>query len=162
MLKNAVLSFYQAGHRRQAQKIYNQLRKLYPLDEFKAPLVVFARNRLREELRTIGVNNAKEIILTMLRESYFRYAMRDDDEAAGLENMAEEAYDIYYKSIEPEERIALPDFKLLRYLALIDFLNDQQYPPDLRRNLLGRIKIERSGLFEQLMQQEEEMLKKLK
>ena len=162
MLKNAVLSFYQAGHRRQAQKIYNQLRKLYPLDEFKVPLVVFARNRLREELRTIGVNNAKEIILTMLRESYFRYAMRDDDEAAGLENMAEEAYDIYYKSIEPEERIALPDFKLLRYLALIDFLNDQQYPPDLRRNLLGRIKIERSGLFEQLMQQEEEMLKKLK
>ncbi len=162
MLKNAVLSFYQAGHRRQAQKIYNQLRKLYLLDEFKAPLVVFARNRLREELRTIGVNNAKEIILTMLREYYFRYAMRDDDEAAGLENMAEEAYDIYYKSIEPEERIALPDFKLLRYLALIDFLNDQQYPPDLRRNLLGRIKIERSGLFEQLMQQEEEMLKKLK
>ncbi len=163
MLKNAVLSFYQAGHRRQAQKIYNQLRKLYPLDEFKDPdVVAFARNRLREELRTIGVNNAKEIILMMLRESYFRYAMRDDDEAAGLENMAKEAYDLYYKSIDPEERIALPDFKLLRYLALIDFLNDQQYPPDLRRNLLGRIKIERSGLFEQLMQQEEEMLKKLK
>ncbi len=161
MLKNAVFSFYQAGHRRQAQKIYNQLRKLYPLDEFKVPLVVFARNRLREELRTIGVNNAKEIVQMMLRESYFRYAMRDDDEAAGLENMAEEAYEIYYKSIEPEARIALPDFKLLRYLALIDFLNDQQYPPDLRRNLLGRIKIERPGLFEQLMQQEE-MLKKLK
>jgi hypothetical protein len=97
----------------------------------------------------------------MLRESYFRYAMRDDDEAAGLENMAEEAYDLYYKSIDPEERIALPDFKLLRYLALIDFLSDQQYPPNLRRNLHGRIKIERPDLFEQLMQQEE-MLRKLK
>ena len=162
MLKNAVLSFYQAGHRRQARKIYNQLRKLYPLDEFKDPdVVVFARNRLREELRTIGVNDAKEIILMMLRESYFRYAMRDDDEAAGLENMAEEAYDLYYKSIDPEKRIALPDFKLLRYLALIDFLSDQQYPPNLRRNLHGRIKIERPDLFEQLMQQEE-MLRKLK
>ncbi len=163
MLKNAVLSFYQAGHRRQAQKIYNQLRKLYPLDEFKDPdVVVFARNRLREELRTIGVNNAKEIILMMLRESYFRYAMRDDDEAAGLENMAKEAYDIYYKSIDPEARIALPDFKLLRYLALFDFLNDQQYPRNFRRNLLGRIKIEKPDLFEQLMQQEQEILKKLK
>ena len=162
MLKNAVLSFYQAGHRRQAQKIYNQLRKLYPRDEFKVPLVVFARNRLREELRTIGVNNAKEIVQMMLRESYFRYAMRDDDEAAGLENMAKEAYDLYYKSIDPEARIALPDFKLLRYLALIDFLNDQQYPPNLRRNLLGRVKIERPGLFEQLVRQEEEVLKKIK
>jgi len=163
MLKNAVLSFYQAGHRRQAQKIYNQLRKLYPLDEFKDPdVVVFARNRFREELRSIDVNNAKEMIQMMLRESYFRYAMRDDNEAAGLENMAKEAYDLYYKLIDPEARIALPDFKLLRYLALIDFLNDQQYPPNLRRNLLGRMKIERPKLFEQLMRQEEEMLKKLK
>jgi len=162
MLKNAVLSFYQAGHRRHAQKIYNQLRKLYPLDEFKVPLVVFARNRLREELQSIGVDNAKEIVQMMLRESYFRYAMRDDDEAAGLENMAKEAYDLY-QSIDREVRIALPDdFKLLRYLALFDFLNDQQYPRNFRRNLLGRIKIEKPDLFEQLMQQEEEILKKLK
>ena len=162
MLKNAVLSFYQAGHRRQAQEIYKQLRKLYPLDDFKVPLVVFARRRFLEELQSIGVNDAKEMILLMLRESYFRYAMRDDDEAAGLENMAKEAYDLYNKSIDPEERIALPDFKLLRYLALFDFLNDQQYPPDLRRNLLGRIKIEKPDLFEQLMGQEQEILKKLK
>jgi hypothetical protein len=162
MLKNAVLSFYQAGHRRHAQKIYNQLRKLYPLDEFKVPLVVFARNRLREELQSIGVDNAKEIVQMMLRESYFRYAMRDDDEAAGLENMAKEAYDLY-QSIDREVRIALPDdFKLLRYLALFDFLNDQQYPRNFRRSLLGRIKIEKPDLFEQLMQQEEEILKKLK
>jgi hypothetical protein len=162
MLKNAVLSFYQAGHRRHAQKIYNQLRKLYPLDEFKVPLVVFARNRLREELQSIGLDNAKEIVQMMLRESYFRYAMRDDDEAAGLENMAKEAYDLY-QSIDREVRIALPDdFKLLRYLALFDFLNDQQYPRNFRRNLLGRIKIEKPDLFEQLMQQEEEILKKLK
>jgi len=162
MLKNAVLSFYQAGHRRHAQKIYNQLRKLYPLDEFKVSLVVFARNRLREELQSIGVDNAKEIVQMMLRESYFRYAMRDDDEAAGLENMAKEAYDLY-QSIGTEVRIALPDdFKLLRYLALFDFLNDQQYPRNFRRNLLGRIKIEKPDLFEQLMQQEEEILKKLK
>jgi len=162
MLKNAVLSFYQAGHRRQAQEIYKQLRKLYPLDDFKVPLVVFARRRFLEELQNMGVNDAKEMILLMLRESYFRYAMRDDDEAAGLENMAKEAYDLYDKSIDPEKRIALPDFKLLRYLALFDFLNDQQYPPDLRRNLLGRIKIEKPDLFEQLMGQEQEILKKLK
>jgi hypothetical protein len=166
MLKNAVLSFYQAGHRSQAQKIYNQLRKLYPLDEFKVPdVVVYARNRLREELRNINVNDAKEIILMMLQEAYFRYAMRDDDEAAGLEKMAKDTYDLYNKEIDPEERIALPDFKLLRYLALVAFMNDRLYPPNVGRNLLGRIKIERPDLYEQLIQrerQEEEQLKKIK
>ncbi|MHC4633455.1 MAG: hypothetical protein ACYS9C_19590, partial [Planctomycetota bacterium] len=68
MLKNAVLSFYQAGsyeedpHRRQAQKIYEQLRQLYPLKEFKVPLVVYLKNRLDEELETLGIFNAREII----------------------------------------------------------------------------------------------------
>ncbi|MBA7700771.1 hypothetical protein ES703_109495 [subsurface metagenome] len=161
MLKNAVLSFYQAGHRRQAQKIYNQLRKLYPADEFKAPLVVFARNRLREELRSLGITNAREIVQMLLRESYFLYAIRDDDEAAGRENLAQEAYDHYQSMYSDEERIDLPDFKLLRYLALYDFLDDWQYPPDLRRNLLGRIRVERPELFKQLQQQEEKLMKQL-
>ena len=61
-----------------------------------------------------------------------------------------------------EERIDLPDFKLLRYFALLDFFNDRRYPPNLRRNLLGRIKVERPGLAEQLEQQEEMMLKQLR
>ncbi|GAG59502.1 unnamed protein product [marine sediment metagenome] len=162
MLKNAALSFYQAGHRRQAQKIYNQLRKLYPLEEFKVPLVIFLKNRLMEELRDIGLNNAKEIVVMMVRESYFRYAMHDDDEATGGEKMAQEAYDHYQSMYADENRIDLPDFKLLKYFALYDFLNDQQYPPDLRRNLLGRIKVERPELFEQLAQQEEKLLKQSK
>ncbi|MFB0551903.1 MAG: hypothetical protein ACETWQ_01210, partial [Phycisphaerae bacterium] len=40
MLTNALLSFYQSGHKSHAQKIYNQLRELYPLEKFKVPLVV--------------------------------------------------------------------------------------------------------------------------
>jgi len=177
MLKNAVLSFYQAGHRRQAQKIYNQLRKLYPLDEFKVPLVVFARNRLREELRSIGVNDAKEMIQMMLRESYFRYAMRDDDEAFGGEKLAKEVYDHYNSLHSEESRIDLPKFPRLRYLALIDFLDDWQYTPTLRLNLLARIEIESPDDLaeelkpwkeqleqrkEQLRQQKQEMLEELK
>ncbi|GAH03799.1 unnamed protein product, partial [marine sediment metagenome] len=59
-------------------------------------------------------------------------------------------------------RIDLPDFKLSRYLALHDFLNDQQYPLNLRLNLLGRIRIERPKLAEQLKQQEEKLLKQSK
>jgi hypothetical protein len=159
MLKNAIFSFYQASHIRQAEKMLKQLRQLHPSDDFKVPLVIFVRNRLREELEFIGLTNAKEIVQMMLRESYFRYALRDDDEAFGREKMAKEAYDHYTSAYADEHRINLPDFKVSRYLALIDFLNDEQYPLNLRLNLRGRIRIERPELAEQLEQQENEILK---
>ena len=161
MLINAAFSFYQAGHIQQAQKIYNQLRELYPKDEFKVHLVIFVRNRLREELQNIGITNAKEIIGMMLRESYFRYALHDDDEAFGREKMAEEVHKHYQSVYGGENRIDLPDFALLRYLALIDFLNDGQYPPNMRLALRNRIRIERPKLAEQLEKQEEKFFKQL-
>jgi hypothetical protein len=159
MLKNAVLSFYQAGHVTQAQKIYDRLRKLYPLDEFKVPLVFYVKNRLDEELETLGIDNAREIIQMLLMEAYFRYAVHDDNEAFGREKMAEEAFRHYMDKFGDLPRIDLPEMPLLRYLALRDFLADWQYPSNLRRNLLGRIKIERPDLFEKLMQQEIKLLK---
>ena len=150
MLINALLSFYQSGHKGHAQKIYNQLRKLYPLEKFKVPLVVFARQRFAEELETIGINDAKEQISFLLRESYYLYAIHDDDASTGREKMAEEVYNYYQSKYSDENRIDLPDFKLLRYSALIDFLTDQLYPPYLRESLLSRIRIERPELFRQL------------
>ena len=103
----------------------------------------------------------------LLRESYFRYAVRDDDQAAARETWAKEVHDRYQSQYPADQTIDLPGFKLLRYFALIDFLNDGQYPPTLRRNLLGRIRIERPDLVsqfeklaEQLSRQEEKMLKK--
>ncbi len=161
MLKNAVLSFYQAGHKLQAQKIYDELRQLYPLDEFKVSLVEFTRKRFLAELDGIGVDDAKEQVLLPLREGYFLYAIRDDDEAFGREKMAQEVYDSYRSQYSDENRIDLPDFKLLRYVALIDFLNDQQYPPYLRGSLLDRIKVERPELLEQLEQQERNLMEQL-
>jgi hypothetical protein len=161
MLKNAVFSFYQAGHKLQAQKIYDQLRKLYPLDDFKVTLTEFARKRFLEELQTIGIDDAKEQILFLLGEGYYLYAIRDDDESFGREKLAQEIYDYYNAKFSDENRIDLPDFKLLRYLALFDFLNDEQFPPYLRAGLLGRMKVERPELLEQLKVQEKNLMDKL-
>jgi hypothetical protein len=165
MLKNAVLSFYQAGtspedpHRRQAQRIYEQLRQLYPLAEFKVPLEIYARNRIIEELESLGIDNAREIIQMLLREAYFRYAMRDDNEAFGREKMAEEVHQHYLEKFPDTDRINLPEMPVLRYLALRDFLEDWQYPSNLKQNLLGRIKVERPDLYERLKQQEQILFK---
>jgi hypothetical protein len=85
--------------------------------------------------------------------------MRDDDEAAGREKLAEEVWQIYLKEFPEEHRIDLPKFPLMRYFALLDFLNDGQYPPNLIQNLLSRIEIEKPELYKQLEKQEEELKK---
>jgi hypothetical protein len=161
MLKNAVNSFYYAGHKRQAQKIYTQLRQLYPLDEFKNPIVdEYVKERFKEELDAIGINDAKEMITMMLRDSYYLYAIRDDDGSFNSEKMAEQVWNYYkVKHDDPEFRINLPTLPQFRSFALRDFLNDQLYPPYLRQTLLGRIRIEKPELFKQLEAEVEKLRK---
>jgi hypothetical protein len=159
MLQNALTSFYYSGNVQQARKIYNQLRQRYPKEEFKVPLAVFIRNSIRKDVLRLGVNDVKEIVQMMLQESYFRYAMHDDNEAYGREKMAREIYDLYQSMYSDRERIELPEFKRLRYFALVGFIDDRQYPFNLRQNLLGRIKLERPDLFEKLIKQAEEQFK---
>jgi hypothetical protein len=161
MLKNAINSFYYAGHKRYAQRIYTQLRKLYPLDEFKNPLVDgYVDERFKEELDAIGINDAKEMISMMLRQSYYLYAIRDDDGSYNREQMAEQVRNYYeVKHDNPEFRINLPKLTEFRYLALRDFLSDQLYHPDLRKSLLGRIRIEKPELYRQLEAEVEKLQK---
>jgi hypothetical protein len=159
MLESAVLSFYQSGHRPQAQKIYSQLRQLYPEDKYRVPLAVFARNRLLEELGSLHVISAKQIIQLLLRQSYFLYAIRDDGAAAGTEILAKEVYRHYYAAYSAENRWDLPELPLLRYLALVDVLQDRQYSLDLRRTLINRIRIEKPDLARELEQQQEKLFK---
>jgi len=163
MLVNAAFSFYQAGLKRQALRIYNQLRRLYgDRGEFDVSLDVFAKNRLHKELQNLDIKDAKEMVEMLLQESYFRYAVRDDDEAFSREKMAREVYERYQTMHSDEFRINLPDFKVFRYLSLLDFLNDGQYPLQLRLGLLGRIEVERPELAVQLKQQEAKFLEQLK
>ena len=159
MLKNAVLSFYQSGHKLKAQKIYDQLRKLYDFPEFKVPMEEFARKRFVEELESIGLNDANEQVVLLLRESFYLYAIGDDEASYGREALAKEIHDYYQKKYLDENRIDLPDFKVLQYLALRDFLEDWQYVPNLRLSLLARIEIERPELYEKLKPWKEELQK---
>ncbi len=165
-LENAVLMFYQSGHTRKAEQIYRQLRTQHEYDdqgfvreEYKVPMMTFMRNRLREELESIGIHDAAEFIVTTLKESYFRYALHEDDEAAGRENLAREVYTLYQREMGDyeQERVGLPPMDRLRYAALMMFLEDPMYPEHMRGNLLSRIQIERPEMFERLRRQEERL-----
>ena len=163
-LKRAVLLFYQAGHTDKALSIYNTLRKDYPKDkDVQVPLAEYARNRLINELKSIGLEDATQIITLMLEEGYYHYALYDDDEAYGREKMAKEVYDYYQKRYGDEgvDRITLPDFNILRYVGLSSFMNDLRYPDDLKQNLLDRLRVEKPEFYEQMKAQHEAIMKEM-
>ncbi|MCI0498948.1 MAG: hypothetical protein L0Y36_04615, partial [Planctomycetales bacterium] len=120
----------------------------------------FLRGRLKSELEGIGIDDATEFIVSVLREGYFRYAIHDDDEAAGRENMAQEIHAIYQRQMGEGEpgRMGLPPMNWLRYQALYEFLNDPMYPEHMRLSLIGRIQLERPDLYEKLQNEETKRL----
>jgi len=162
MLKNAVLMFYQAGYKKYAQKIYTELKTRYPnRKEFKKQdMMAFVKKRFARDLANIGINDAREIIVMMLSEAYFKYALHDDDASFAQEKMAKEIYDNYQKEFSDEDvdRITLPSFSTMRYIGLMTFLQGSG-PQYLKQNLLGRMSVERPKLFKKLQAQHEILLK---
>jgi len=169
-LENAVISFYQAGHINHALRAYKELITLYPKDEqgyeiseYKLPMIEFVKLRLKEEFTGLSIQDATEFVSMILREGYFRYAVHDDDEAAGREKLAQEVYTMYQREHNDENyRLGMPSFELLRYMAFMDFLNDPEYPRELQMSLLGRIQVERPDLFEKLKKQEQQYFELLR
>jgi len=157
MLKNAVMSFYQAGIKGYALRIYNELRQLYPgIEEFHGSLDEYVKIRFKDELDSLAIQDATEMIITTLMEAYFRLAIHEDDEAAARESLAQQVYDYYIKKYEdPTFRIDLPPMPVLRYIALGQFLKNDMYPAYVRDDLLRRIKNERPELYKEMEQTEE-------
>jgi hypothetical protein len=126
-------------------------------------MIEFVKLRLKEEFTGLSIQDATEFILMILREGYFRYAVHDDDEAAGREKLAQEVYTMYQREHSEEDyRLGMPSFELLRYMAFMDFLNDPEYPRELQMSLLGRIQVERPDLFEKLKKQEQQYFELLR
>lgn len=169
-LENAVMTFYQNGHLKEALQIYNELVTLYPKDEqgyeiadYKLPMLDFLKTRMREEFRGLGIRDAVEMVNGLLKEGYFRYAMYDDNEAAAREKIAQEVYTFYQKEHADESsRVGLPSLDMLRYTAFMDFLNDPLYPEQLRLEMLARLQAERPDLFQKIKKQEEQFFEELR
>lgn len=169
-LENALLLYYQAGHQKTAQRLFERLRQEHMFDdtglerlEYKVPFVTFVRNRLKDELKGISIHDAIEFIISVLREGYFRYAIHDDNEAAGRENIAKEVYEIYQKDMGTGEpgRMGLPPMTWFRYQAFVGFLSDPMYPEYMRMSLIGRIQVERPDIFEELKKTEADLLQQI-
>lgn len=163
MLKNAVMSFYQAGIKGYALIIYNELRKLYPdIEEFHGSLDEYVEIRFRDELDSLAIQDATEMIITTLMEAYFRLAIHEDNEAAIRERLAQQVYDYYIAKYEdPQFRIDLPPMHVLKYIALGQFQNNDMYPAYVRDDLIARIKAERPELYKQMEQTDEKLRRQM-
>ncbi len=161
MLKNAVMSFYQAGIRGYALHIYNELRKLYPnVEEFKGSLEEYVQFRFKDELEGLAIQDAQEMIIAALMEGYYYLAIREDGLAAAREQFAQRVYDYYRLKYEnPTYRIDLPDMSVFKYIAIGQFLNSPMYPLYIRMGLVDRIKNEQPELYKRMEQMEADLRK---
>lgn len=161
-LENSVFEFYTTGHHQYAERIFRRLAREFPLDpDFQQSLFAFARMRLKSENEGgAGINDAREWILAQLREAYGAYALGDDDRSFLLERMAQENWVHYQTVLFPEEdsqgRVGLAPFERMRYMALVDFLNDPLYPPYLKQSFMRRMEVEQPETYQQLRKTEEE------
>lgn len=159
MLKNAVLSFYQARLTGQALRIYEILQETFPRPEFKVSLEEFARNRFLEEIReTFGIHDAREQISALLKESYYLYAIQSDDEAYGRQELASQLHEFYMAEYGDEEtrRVDLPPMSEMHLLSMKDFLDDRNYPPYLKQNFVNRMRAQQPEAFDQFRKWMEE------
>ena len=170
LLEDAVLYFYQAGQQKMAVQLYKRLQTEHLMDpsgferdEYKVPFLTFAKDRWREELDGIGIKDAIQMTFTLLHESYFHYALHEDDAAAARENFAQEIYDRYQKETGADEpgRMGLPNLDIIKYQAFISFLSNDALPPEMRMSLSNRLQIERPDLFEKLRKQEIKFLQEM-
>ena len=158
MLINAAFAFYQSGHKKKALDIFNELRRLYPDKKLDVSLVEFMKQRMDSELASLTQTDAQEMVQMILIESFFRYAMGEDDEAYNQEQFAKQVHEYYQKTKSDPNRTDLPPFDFFKYFAIRDFFNDPQYPPDLKMSLYNRIKIEKPELAEKFGQIESQLV----
>jgi hypothetical protein len=163
MMKNAVLLFYQWGIKGYALRIYNELGKRHPdFPEFKMPFEQYIKARIKDELDGFGIQDASEFIIATLHDSYYYFALHDDNAAAAREQLAQQAYDYYLKEYpDAEYRISLPEMNQLRWFALREFLDNNAFPVYVRQGLLARIQNERPDIYKRLEQIQVEVQKQL-
>jgi hypothetical protein len=161
-LKNSVIDFYQTGNKGKAGRVYLRLRKEYPRDEFKDDIHTWVKKRVVDEIEKIKIKDATELTIMTLRDAYFSFAIREDDEAFGKERWAREIYEIYQAKYSDEEwrRLDLPSFEMIRFMAFLDFMRDRFFPEHLRNSLLARIRVERPQLFDRLEKQKDLFIQK--
>ncbi|MBN1436695.1 MAG: hypothetical protein JW936_06450 [Sedimentisphaerales bacterium] len=155
LLRSGITNLYLAGHEALARYYYRELRQRRPdAEETQGTLVDFVRARMRQEAEQIGPKGASDYINSLLRESFARYALLDDENAMIREQWAAQIHDLFEAEFTDEQgdRIVLLDMDELRWIALQDFFADPMTDPAFKGALLERMRIEAPQMYERVME----------
>jgi len=75
--------------------------------------------------------------------------------------LAQQVGDYYFSTFGDNERVNLPPVRVLRYIALTQFLNSEAYALYIRQGLLARIEREKPELLKELQQTGEEVRRQI-
>ena len=154
MARTGIVNLYLTKRLKMARTYYRHLRERYPekKGEYDIPLDQFVNQVLEDELRTPTTKYTSEYVLSLLRESYAFYAVRDDTNATIKEAKAEKSYRmIVAKYADQAERAAFPKFGQMRLIALEGFLNDPSIVREVKGLLMRRMEIEQPQKYQALM-----------
>lgn len=136
-LRTAVYLLYADGRTKQAQYWFDYMKKLYPaalppdlgLDDY-------ALASITEEVTDTDVNKVTVIVEGLLRQSYMKLMVDEDDSATNFERLAKRLYDRHQaKTPGTKDRITLPPYASMKKKVLDQLLEIPQYAPILRTKL---------------------------
>lgn len=149
--KAGVVNLFMAGHTKAAQKYFTHLQQRIPDDpQYQTSMKNFVQDYMKKEVADISPKNARNYIVSFLRQAFADFALYNDEKSAVAEAKAKYVYEQYHLQFpNPEDRIAI-DYPHLRETALKDFLLDPAIYPLYQQLLLDRIAIENPSLYENL------------
>lgn len=144
MARTAIINLYLTGHRKMARKYYLHLREKYPArPDYVIPLTTFIEDSLLAEIGEPSAKFCGEYINGLLRQAYASYAVRDDDNAKISEVRARKIRQIVVNKFNSQgDRLMLPQFGQMQWLAMKDFLSDPTIIPEIKQFLLRRLEVE--------------------
>ena len=154
LCRSGVVNLYLAGHTKLAGKYYQELFRRRPADpDHRTTLEVFVRDRMKEEVESLAPKAASDYIVSILRDAYSRYGMRDDDNVAVRTGWARQIHALCREEFPGTEgdRMQIPDFAECRWLALTDLIKDPMLDQMVKSALLQRLKVEDTKTFDRLI-----------
>jgi hypothetical protein len=136
-LTEAFAILLEMGHADEAREVYQELHESYPSEQTARGFEYFAASTFAGALEDLSYRQAQAMVEGAIAQSFFWYAMGDQERFEGFEAQARriwQQYDLNLGTGEKRERQALPPLVELRRQAMERLLQDTT-DPALRRRL---------------------------
>ena len=124
-LKDCVVAYYTNNQKKQAQEIYDKLRKRQPHNAaYKKPLEYYVTPELNEDLESMNEDQAKTYINNFLMSSFMKYMYGLEEQAVVLWDRAYRMHSSYRERTKNrKKRMGVKDFYEMSVLAKNAYIN---------------------------------------